>query len=84
MVAGATRRSAAFPPNLLYKPIPVPAASRCAQIICRLGHINSWLVLRTCSGPGEKTGRSASQAGHGAAERRAKQEISWGRFGVHE
>ena len=33
---------------------------------------------------GEKTGRSAYQAGHGAAERCAKQEIYRRRFGVHQ
>ena len=70
--------------NLLYKPTLVPAASRCAHIVCSLDVLNSCFVLRTRSGPGEKTGRSASQAGHGAAERCAKQEIYRRRFGVHQ
>src|SRR4030095_6403967 len=68
--------------NLLYKPTLVPAASRCARILSSLGITNSWFVLRTCPGPGEKTGRSASEARHDAAERCAKQEVYWGRFGL--
>ena len=62
--------------NLLYKPILVPPASRCANLVCSLVPANSCFVLRTRSGPGEKTARSASQAGHGAAERCAKQEFT--------
>ena len=70
--------------NLLYKRTPVPAASRRANIVCSLDVANSCRVLRTRSGPGEKAARSASQAGHGAAERCAEQEI-WRRwFGVHQ
>src|SRR6266705_2299872 len=70
--------------NLLYKPTLVPAVSRCAHIVCSLDILNSCFVLRTRSGPGEKTGRSASQAGHDAAERCAKQKIYGGRCGVHQ
>jgi len=69
--------------NLLYKPTLVPAASRCAHIVCSLDVLNSCFVLRTRSGPGKKTGRSASQAGHDAAERCAKQEIYRRRFGIY-
>lgn len=61
--------------NLLYKRTLVPAASRRANIVCGLFAANNCFVLRTRPGPGEKAGRSASQAGHGAAERCAEQEI---------
>ena len=71
--------------NLLYTPTLVPAASRRADNVCSLVRDNSCFVLRiTRSGPGEKTARSASQAGYDAAERCAKQEIWWRRFGVHQ
>src|SRR4051812_14723369 len=70
--------------NLLYKLTLVLAASRRANIICNLDVVNSWRVLRTCAGPGEKTGRSPSQTGHGAPERCAKQEIQRRRFSVNQ
>ena len=70
--------------NLLYKRTLVPAASRRANIVCSLVPNNSCFVLRTRSGPGEKTARSASQAGHDPSERCAKQEIWWRRFGIHQ
>jgi len=70
--------------NLLYKPTLGPPASRCANLVYSLVPANSCFGLRTRSGPGEKTGRSASEAGYGTAERRAKQKIYWRRFGVHE
>src|SRR4029077_2151437 len=70
--------------NLLYKPTHIPAASRCANVVCSLDPTNNCFLLRPRSGPGKKTARSASQAGHGVAERCAKQEIYRGRFGVHQ
>jgi hypothetical protein len=71
-------------PNLLYKRILIPAASPRANVACSLGAVYSCFVLPTRSGPGKKTGRSPSQAGHDSAERCAKQKICWGRFGVHQ
>ena len=53
-------------------------------MVCSLGVVNGCFVLRTRPGPGKKTGRSTPQAGHGAAERRTKQEIRRGRFGIHQ
>src|SRR5262245_9189873 len=79
-----TKRANYLIRNLHYKPILVPPASPCANRVCSLVPANSCLVVRTRSGPGEKIGRSASQARHGAAERSAKQEIYWRRFGIHE
>ena len=61
-------RYIASPGNLLYKTIPVSAASHCEEIGWRLFVALNRFFGRGRSGPGKQTGRSAAQAGHDAAE----------------
>jgi len=54
--------------NLLYKSIPISAASRCEEILWRLFAGLNRPLLRPRSGAGKQARRSLAQAGHDAAE----------------
>src|SRR6266566_850930 len=61
--------------NLLYKSIPLSAASRCGKIAwCLLISLNCSL-LRPRSGSGKQASRSPAQAEHDSAQQRREQKI---------
>ena len=72
-----------LPANLLYKRTLPGAASCRGKIVRSLRSAGNSCLLCMRSGPGKKTNRSASQAGHGAAKRCAKQEVYKRRFGIN-
>src|SRR5882762_9503380 len=80
---GATRRQpGSRSANLLYKRTLTGAASRRGKIVRSLHSAGNSYLQCMRSGPGKKTNRSASQAGHGTAKRFAEQKIYGRRFSV--